>query len=99
MNKRSSKILRSLASLAGVAALSIFSMQTATAATACVQNADCAQICGTTAPTGYATVGLLCQSASAVGSGFNNRCVRLMHKNGYNAVNVPNPIYSITCPQ
>jgi hypothetical protein len=63
----------------------------------CTQDSDCVRICGTTAPTGYVTTSFLCQSASAVGFGFNNKCVRLMAKSPVYA-NVPNAVYILPCP-
>lgn len=94
-------VLFSLGILAGNGALSIASAAPAPATTpaVCVVDKDCVSICGTKAPTGYVTTGFLCQTASAVGSGFNNKCVRLMWKTNAAYANVPNPLYSTTCPQ
>ncbi len=90
-------VLFSLFVLVGVGTLYVSPVGTAAAGGACVQDADCVSICGTTAPTGYTTSAFLCQPASAVGTGFNNKCVRLMAK-GTAYANVPNAVYSLPCP-
>ncbi len=98
MNKLKQLALCAVCIIAGAGASHIPLVSPATAAATCVKDADCASICGTTAPAGYTTTSFLCQSASAVGQGFSNRCVRLMAK-GTPYSNVPNATYSLGCPQ